>query len=176
MVNYQAHRIITFICSLRALDRENVSTALDRCAAHKPHIGCAQLFDTTWHDSNFFALIPYDSKRDTILHLLWLVIDHILTASRELFLQNSFILTSYPRFVNQPLTTTTHITASSPLSEQRVVRRGYVRIGGMRDTLLSLKSLCCHTGCGSSLGGACGQQTTTRHHRHQLQRELLLQR
>ena len=101
MVNYQAHRIITFICSLRALFyAENLFTTLDRCAAYKPHIRCAQPFDTTWHDSNFFALIPYDSKRDTILHLLWLVIDHILTTSRELFLQNSFILTSYPIFVN----------------------------------------------------------------------------
>ena len=69
-----------------------------------------------WHDSNFFALIPYDSKRDTILHLLWLVIDHILTTLRELFLQNCFILASYPIFVNQPLTTTIHITVSSPLS------------------------------------------------------------
>ena len=116
MVNYQAHRIITFICSLRALDTETFFTTLDRCAPHKPHIRCAQPFDTTWHNRNFFALIPYDSKRDAILHLLWLVIDHILTASRELFLHNSFILTSYPRFVNQPLIITMYITASSPLS------------------------------------------------------------
>ena len=33
MVNHQAHRIITFIGGLRALDRENVSTALDRYVA-----------------------------------------------------------------------------------------------------------------------------------------------
>ena len=116
MVNYQAHRIITFIGGLRALDRENVSTALNRCTAYKSYVRCAQPFDTMWHDRNFFALISYDSKRDAILHLLWLVIDHILTASRESFLQNSFILASYPRFVNQPLTTTIHITVSSPLS------------------------------------------------------------
>ena len=130
MVNYQAHRIITFICSLRALDIEIFFTALDRCAAHKPHVRCAQPFDTTWHNRNFFALIPYDSKRDAILHFLWLVIDHILTASRELFLQNCFILASYPRFVNQSLSPTT-------LSKRQVVRRGYVRIGGMCDTLVA---------------------------------------
>ena len=114
--NHQAHRIITFIGGLRALDRENLFTTLDRCTAHKSYVRCAQPFDTTWRNRNFFALIPYDSKRDAILHLLWLVIDHILTALRELFLQNSFILTSYSRFVNQPLITTIHITASSPLS------------------------------------------------------------
>ena len=108
MVNYyQAHCIITFICSLRALFyAENLFTALDRCTAHKSYVRCAQPFDTTWHNRNFFALISYDSKRDAILHFLWLVIDHILIASRELFLQNSFILTSYPIFVNQPLITT----------------------------------------------------------------------
>lgn len=116
MVNYyQAHCIITFICSLRALDRENLFTALDRCIAYKSYVRCAQPFDTTWHNRNFFALIPYDSKRDAILHLLWLVIDHILTASRELFLQNCFILASYPKLVNQPLTISMHSIASSPL-------------------------------------------------------------
>lgn len=116
MVNYQAHRIITFIGGLRALDRENVSTALNRCTAYKSYVRCAQPFDTTWHDRNFFALIPYDSKRDAILHFLWLVIDHILTTSRELFLQNSFILASYPKLVNQPLAISMHSIASSPLS------------------------------------------------------------
>lgn len=116
MVNYyQAHRIITFICSLRALDRENVSTALNRCTAYKSYVRCAQPFDTAWHDRNFLALIPYDGERDAILHLLWLVIDHILTASRELFLQNSFILASYPKLVNQPLAISMHSIASSPL-------------------------------------------------------------
>ena len=115
MVNYQAHRIITFIGGLRALDRENVSTALNRCTAHKPHIRCAQPFDTAWHDRNFFATLPYDGKRDTIFHLLWLTIDHILTTSRELFLQNSFILAGYPKLVNQPLAISMHSIASSPL-------------------------------------------------------------
>ena len=116
MVNYQAHRIITFICSLRTLFyAENLFTALDRCAAYKSYIRCAQPFNTMWRNSNFFALIPYDSKRDAILHLLWLAIDHILTTSRELFLQNCFILASYPKLVNQPLTISMHSIASSPL-------------------------------------------------------------
>ena len=117
MVNYyQAHCIITFICSLRTLDRENISTALNRCTAYKSYVRWAQPFDTTWHNRNFFALIPYDGERDAILHFLWLVIDHILTALRELFLQNCFILASYPIFVNQPLAISMHSIVSSPLS------------------------------------------------------------